>query len=319
VDIVAACDIDPKRLDNLENVLDKKVIRFGADDGYQTMIDDVELDAVGVFTPHSLHYDHAMYALNAAKHLLIEKPMVCGTGNALRTAKLAQEKNVISVLHYQRHYEPFYIKARQMIMDGVIGEVETFYVYMAQDWAGRTWRGDPEYSGGGQINDSGSHYQDILLWMTDLLPKSADGSVDMFHHGDRKLIEINGSFNVELQNGAGGRIIIIGDVMGGFTDDVRIRGTKGDLLFYSGSLIHRPNGKDPREVAVSRPKGYPESPCDNFVKLLRGRARVNRVPLMFGARVALLTDAMLTAAHEHRHVECEELLKGAGYSFADLG
>lgn len=318
VDVVAACDIAPDRLDNLETVLDKKVIRFDTGDGYQKMIDDVELDAVGVFTPHSLHYDHAKYALEAGKHLLIEKPMVCGAGNALEIAKLAEAKNVISVLHYQRHYEASYIKARKMIMDGVIGDIETFYVYMAQDWAGRTWRGDPEFSGGGQINDSGSHYQDILLWMTDLLPKSAEGSIDMFHHGDEKRIEINGSFNVKLANGAGGRIIIIGDVMGGFTDDVRIRGTKGDLVFYGGRLVHRPHGKDPVDVPLSRPKGYPDSPCDNFVKLLRGRAKINRVPLIFGARVALLTDAMLTAAHEHRHVECEDLLKAAGYSYRDL-
>lgn len=204
-----------------------------------------------------------------------------------------------------------------MIMKGMIGEVQTFYVYMAQDWYGRTWRGDPALSGGGQVNDSGSHYQDILLWMTDLLPVAAEGSVDYFYHGIRKEVEINGFFNVELSNGAAGRIIIIGDTMGGFTDDVRIRGSDGDLVFYGSELyLHR--GRDAREIATNRPRGYPVSPCDNFIRLVSGRSRVNRVPLIFGARVATLTDAMLRAGRTGKRVACADLLAESGRTMDDL-
>ena len=318
VDVVAAVDIDPTRLDNLETVLDKKLVRYDTEDGYRRMIDELELDAVGVFTPHTLHYDHAKHALEKGKHLLIEKPMVCGTGPSVEIAKLAEANDVVAVLHYQRHYEPQFIKGRELIRKGVIGEVESFFVYMAQDWRGRTWRGDPKYSGGGQINDSGSHYQDILLWMTDQLPKRACGHVDHYYHGEERPIEINGSFNVELANGAGGRIIIIGDVIGGFTDDVRICGDKGMLIFYGSEVWFKPNKGEAKSFTAARPKGYPESPCDNFVKLIRGKARINRVPLIYGARVAMLTDAMLTSAQTAQPVECRDLLEQAGYSLDDL-
>jgi len=318
VEIVAAVDIRPERLDNLDRVLGYEVQhKYTTPDGYRQMIDEVELDAVGVFTPHELHYEHARYALEAGKHLLIEKPMVCGAARALEIARLAEEKGCIALIHYQRHYEPRFIKARELIRKGVIGEVTGFYVYMAQDWSGREWRGDPALSGGGQINDSGSHYQDILLWMTDLLPLSAEGNVDYYYHGERKRVEINGSFSVELSNGAAGRIIIVGDTIGGFTDDVRIRGTDGDLIFFAKELYVR-KGRDAEQIALSRPRGYPVSPCDNFVKLLAGKVRVNRVPLIFGARVATLTDAMLTSGHERRRVTCEELLGAAGYTLQDL-
>lgn len=318
VDIVAAADIVPAQIDQMEQKIGNKVQRFIGDQGYREMIDTVELDAVGVFTPHTTHHDHAVYALESGKHLLVEKPMVCGAANALTVAKLAQDRGLVCLIHYQRHYEPQYIKARDMIRRGDIGEVQTFFVYMAQDWSGRNWRGDPAFSGGGQINDSGSHYQDILLWMTDLVPASAQGQVDRFYHGEEKRVPINGSFDVKLSNGAGGRIIILGDTIGGFSDDVRIRGEAGDLVFYGSRLFLRPHGKEPREIPLSRPKGYPISPCDNFVKLLRKRARVNRVPPVFGARVALLTDAMLRSAETGARVDCAELLAAGGHSLDDL-
>ena len=319
VDIVAAVDIVPDRIDQLEQKIGNEVVRFTTVDGYRRMIDTVELDAVGVFTPHITHHDHAVYALESGKHLLIEKPMVCGAANALGVAKLAEAKGLVCLIHYQRHYEPQFIKARAMILKGDIGEVQTFFVYMAQDWSGRNWRGDPAFSGGGQINDSGSHYQDILLWMTDLIPASAAGHVDRFYHGEEKRVPINGSFDVQLSNRAGGRIIIVGDTIGGFSDDVRIRGQDGDLVFYGARLFLRPHGKEPREITVTRPRGYPISPCDNFVKLLRRRARVNRVPPVFGARVALLTDAMLRSAETGVRVDCAALLEDGGHSLSDLG
>jgi predicted dehydrogenase len=319
VRVVAAVDINPARLDNLESVLGYTFKRYEGPEDYKRLIDENELDAVGIFTPHIPHLEHVTYAIEADKHILIEKPMVCGAANAMRITRMLDERGLTGIVHYQRHYELKFMKAREMIQKGMIGDVETFFVYMAQDWYGREWRGDPAFSGGGQINDSGSHYQDILLWMTGLLPKSAEGHVDMFYHGQKKQVEINGSFNVELSNGAGGRIIILGDIPGGFVDDVRIVGTEGDLMFYGNQVLHRPKGGEIREVPMKRPKGYPESPCDNFVKLLRKRSRVNRVPFIFGARVALLTEAMLTSAHAGgKKVDCADILDAAGYSMDDL-
>jgi predicted dehydrogenase len=319
VRVVAAADIRPERLDNLEKQLGYSVARYSGPQDYRHVVDDHEVDAVGIFTPHITHYEHVKYALQQGRHVLIEKPMVCGAANAIEITRLLQASGKVGIVHYQRHFEAKFVKARELIRKGVIGDVRTFYVYMAQDWSGHEWRGDPALSGGGQINDSGSHYQDILLWMTDLLPRSAEGFVDNWYQGDRKRIEINGMFSVELSNGAAGRIIIVGDILGGFQDDVRIRGTRGDLMFYGDKLLLRPAGKDIEEVPCPLPDGYPVSPCDNFVKLLRGRCRQNRVPFTFGVRVALLTETMLRSGHRGgARVECEGVLREAGLSLADV-
>jgi predicted dehydrogenase len=248
--------------------------------------------------------------------------MVYGAANAMRVCRAMETTGKIGIVHYQRHYGTQFIKARELIQKGVIGDIKTFYVYMAQDWPGRNWRGEPEFSCGGQINDSGSHYQDILLWMTGLLPKSAEGHVDYYHKGDRKQVQINGSFNVELSNGATGRILIMGDIPGGFIDDVRIVGTKGELMMstmHGRRLMHRNEKGEMAEVPLNCPKGWPNSPCDNFVKLIRRKVRTNRVPFIFGVRVATLTDALLRSGREGgRKIECADLLAEAGATMDDL-
>ena len=321
--IVAAADTSRKNIRLLENALGYKVKAFGGPKGYRDMIDRVPMDAVGIFSPHTLHYEQVKYALRKGKHVLIEKPMVCGAGKAVETAKLAAEKGLVYLIHYQRHFMPMYIKAKEMIDKGMIGNVKSFYVYMAQDWSGVSWRGDPKYSGGGQINDSGSHYQDILLWMTGLLPKSVDGDIDYYYRGEKKRVQMNGSFMVELSNGAAGRLIIMSDIVGGFVDDVRIMGTKATISFAGGfsggSVVLQKHGsRTPKIITPKLPKGYPSSACDNFAKLLTGQTEKNYVSAVFGARVALLTESLLLSAKTGKRVYCDRLLRKDGYTMRDL-
>lgn len=319
--VVAAVDIDPARLDNLEKVIGyNDFAHYTGEQDFKRMIDENQLDAVGIFTPHSLHLPHVQYAIEKGLSILIEKPMVCGTANAMEVTAAVEKKKLIGIVHYQRHYELKWMKARELIKKGEIGDVTNFFIYMAQDWCGRTWRGEPEFCMGGQINDSGSHYQDIMLWMTGLLPISAQGHVDSFYRGKQMKGEYNGSFNVELENGVSGRIVILSDIPGGFMDDVRICGTKANLFFQGDKLIKQDAAtKEYEEIPLSRPKNYPVSPCDNFMKLMRKKVKNNHVPFIFGCRVSLLTEAMLRSGSQNgKKIYCEDILKEAGYKLDDL-
>ncbi len=320
--IVAAADTNPDCLDKLEADLGHKVERFLGPDGYRQMIDKCGLDAVGVFSPHTLHFPHAMYALENGLHVLIEKPMVCGVGNAIASAKLAAKKKLVYMITYQRHFEAKYVAARDLMRKGAIGELKSFYVYMAQDWPSPRigWRGDPKFSGGGQLNDSGSHYQDILLYMTGLLPKSVEGAWDMLYRGERAKVETNGSFCVTLSNGAAGRLIIIGDYIRGFTDDVRLLGSKGMISMSTADnlITLAVDGKPTIKIEAKLPRNYPPNPPANFVRLLTGQVKHNYVPALFGAQVALLTDAMLLSGKTRKPADCEAILKKVGYTYNDI-
>jgi hypothetical protein len=125
----------------LEQVLEHDVVHFTGKGGYRRLIDEADVDAVGIFSPHSVHYEQAKYALEHGKHVLVEKPMICGAGPALQIAELADKKQLVFLIHYQRHYKAKYITARRLIRSGAIGNVESFYIYMAQEWwFPTTWR-----------------------------------------------------------------------------------------------------------------------------------------------------------------------------------
>jgi len=320
--IVAAADTNPDCLDKLEADTGHKVQRFLGPNGYKKMIDKCGLDAVGVFSPHTLHFPHAMCALEHGLHVLIEKPMVCGVGNAIASAKLAAKKKLVYMITYQRHFEAKYVAARDLIRKGEIGEVKSFYVYMAQDWPSPRigWRGDPKFSGGGQLNDSGSHYQDILLYMTGLMPKSVEGAYDLIYRGERAKVETNGSFSVVLTNGAAGRLIIIGDYIRGFADDVRILGDKGMISMTNTDplLTLAVDGKPLVKIEAKVPPDYPPTPPSNFIRLITGQDKENHVPALFGAQVALLTDGMLLSGKTRKVADCAAILKKAGYGYKDL-
>ena len=73
-----------------------------------------------------------------------------------------------------------------------------------------------------------------------------------------------------------------------------------------------------KEIKLTVPRGYPKGACENFTGLLTGRYKENHVPPIFGARVALLTEAMLTSGKTGRRVDCAKLAKKSGVAMRSL-
>jgi predicted dehydrogenase len=322
VEVVAAVEPSEENFGRIQEIVGRPVKRYAGVKDYRRMIAEEDVNAVAIFSPHNVHYEQAKFALESGKHVLIEKPMVIGAAKALETAKLAEERELVYAICYQRHYQGEFIKARELVGKGAIGKLEFCYVYMAQRYpAGNFgWRSDPRQSCGGQINDSGSHYQDILLWLTGLVPEAAEGSIDRIFRGKKLRVEENGMFALTLNGGVSARLIIIGDYAPGFSDDVRLVGDKGVLTIEGmrGQMTLSVDGKKPRLVKGSKPKSWPADPCDNFVKLILGRTKVNRVPPIFGAKVALLTEMLLESAKTGKRVKATQVLKRHGYGMKDL-
>jgi hypothetical protein len=112
-------------------------------------------------------------------------------------------------------------------------------------------------------------------------------------------------------------LIIIGDYIDGFTDDVIIEGEKGILQLTGGKVVVKTKGKT-KQLPMDVPKGWPKDPCNNFAGLLDGRYKENCVDGILGARVAMLTEALLESGRTHRPVECARILKRAGLTYKDI-
>lgn len=175
---------------------------------YRDMLAQVELDAVEIHSPHTLHFQQALDVLRAGKHLLLEKPMVCTVPHA--KALIEAGKGKVFMISYQRHFQGPYLYVREQIQKGFVGAVQYVAGLQSQNWLRATrgtWRQQKALSGGGQLNDSGSHLVDILLWATGL----AVESVYAYCQNYDTEVDIDSALALRFSNGALGTLSIIGD------------------------------------------------------------------------------------------------------------
>ena len=331
-EVVAAADVSPASMDALEDAMEERVdgysrgtlVRYTGEYEYSEMLAKEDLDIVGVFSPHSMHDIQVKAAMRAGCSVIVEKPMANYVGDAVLMHKMALGLGVHLVGGYQRHYEPRYITGREVIQSGQLGELERFEVYMAQRWGGGGWRGDPRFSGGGQPNDSGSHLQDIFMWMTGFLPESVHGTTDMIFEENGavipKQVEINSYSDVVMEGGAEGTITIIGNTTVGFEEWVTLVGSEGTLDIKNGMWLTLGDA-EPVAVEASRPDGYPDGKVDQLVGLVKGAYDRNYTSGINGIRTSWLTNSILAAGRgpdAKNHIDCDALVEGEGSSRAEV-
>ena len=181
-EVAALCDPSQASLDRaLER--NEGARHAGLFSDHPRMLDEVELDAVEISTPHTLHFQQIMDSLDKGCHVLTEKPMVCTVDHAHQVIRRARETERILMVSYQRHLEPVYRFVRNQVRAGELGQVQFVSALQDQGWYRAQqgqWRQDPALSGGGQLNDSGSHLLDIVLWMTGLAVEEVQAWMDSF-------------------------------------------------------------------------------------------------------------------------------------------
>ena len=268
-------------------------------DDYREMLAAVEMDAVEIHTPHTQHFQQAMDVLQAGKHLLLEKPMVCTTPHAHALIEAAGD--LIFMISYQRHLQGPYIYIRNQVLSGKLGNIQYVALLLGQNWYRGTkgaWRQVKALSGGGQFNDSGSHIVDIMLWTTGLAAESVFAYMENYDSE----VDIDSAVSVRFTNGAQGTISIIGDSPI-WWEEFSIWGSEGTILQRQGKVYQAGYGGTLEEV-TDLPEG--SDPDRNFVDAILGRDEV-AVPPVCGLRVIELTEAAWKSAELGRPVKVSEL------------
>jgi len=268
---------------------------------YREMLDAVPMDAVEIHTPHTQHFEQGMAVLSLGKHLLMEKPMVCSVAHAQQLIE-ARSDGVILMVSYQRHFQGPYLYIRDQALGGALGEIQYIAALQAQNWMRNTrgtWRTERALSGGGQLNDSGSHLVDILLWTTGLTAES----VFAYSTPYDTEVDIDSALSLRFTNGAQGTLSVIGDSPM-WWEEFSIWGRDGAILYRNGTILQRAYGDtEMREVTALPPDSTPDH---NFVDAILGRDEV-RVPPECGLRVIELTEAAWRSAALGRPVSVGEL------------
>lgn len=259
---------------------------------YREMLEKVPMDAVAIITPHTQHFQQAMDALDKGLHVLIEKPMVCTIEHAKTLVNRFKETGKVGLVSYQRHYAPQFRYIKQSIESGKVGEVQFVSALQCQGWykgTKGTWRQDPALSGGGQLNDSGSHLVDIILWTTGL---SVD-AVSAFMENFDSPVDINSALSIRFKSGALGNISIVGNAPT-WHEDISIWCSEGMFLYRNGHLqFVDAAGKRHDLTEKDMPEG--SSPGRNFVDAVLKGVSVESPPEC-GLRVIEMTEAAWKSA-----------------------
>ena len=135
----------------------------------QKLIDDPEVNAVYVATPPSSHATFAIMAMRAGKPVYVEKPMASNYEDCSRVNRVSEQTGVPCFVAYYRRYLPYFLKVKEIVDDGIIGEVLNVQIRFA--WPPREfpenlpWRLQPDIAGAGYFYDLAPHQLDLLQWM----------------------------------------------------------------------------------------------------------------------------------------------------------
>lgn len=124
---------------------------------YDKLLADSNIDAVYIPLPPALHFEWGKKALNAGKHLLMEKPFTINVKETEQLLKLAKEKKLAVHENYMFLYHSQLAKIKELIADGALGEIRLYR--MSFGFPMRS-QGDFRYNkelGGGALLDCGGY------------------------------------------------------------------------------------------------------------------------------------------------------------------
>lgn len=269
--IAALCDVSDAAIESLIERLNapealKGVPRFTDP---EAMYDAVELEAVSIATPHTLHFEQAMAALGRGLHVLLEKPMVTQADHARALAAEVERRGKVLIVAYNTPCSTELAYIRQLIRSGELGRLELISGHLSQNWMRATagsWRQKPELSGGGQAYDSGAHPLASMCWAVESPVQEVYALVDNLGTP----VDINSAFTIRFANGAFAALAISGNCPTNGAH-MAMMFTDGKIEFdpWTASQVKVWKGKEPIDPLPIT--GQKVTPAINFLDAIAGK------------------------------------------------
>lgn len=121
---------------------------------YDALVNDENVDAIYVSTPHPYHFENAVQALNAGKHVLVEKPFAMNAAQTREVVELAESKGLVVLEAMWTRYLPHMVRIREIVRAGELGEIRTLVADHLQDLPKDPKHriNDPELGGGALLD-----------------------------------------------------------------------------------------------------------------------------------------------------------------------
>jgi len=146
------------------------------------MLTDPAIDAVHICTPTHTHMKYALEAIEAGKHVLIERPIAKNLEETLAIYDAWKKSGLVVMVGMNQRFRPDAMILKSFIENGELGDI----YYIRSGWNkpirdAHSWRLKKGQSGGGVLMDLGIIMVDLALWMTNF-PKIESVSAMTFHH-----------------------------------------------------------------------------------------------------------------------------------------
>jgi len=221
---VAACDLDPKRMEAAARDFPGIRTYTAIDD----LMADKEVDLCVVILPHNMHAPVAIQCSEAGKHVIVEKPMCISVAEADAMIAAANKAGKMLSVFHNRRWDGDFLTISDLIKEGMIGQV--FHVEACMGGfhePGSWWRSNKAISGGA-LFDWGAH---IVDWVQLFVPEKIAG-VDGYFHKLRWHSQTNEDHTelvIRFESGATAQVEI-SSLAASQKDRWRILGTHGSIV-----------------------------------------------------------------------------------------
>ncbi len=292
-----------------EKVRQEFGVPFAFSDYKQALTRD-DIDLVSICTPDRLHAEQALFALEAGKHVLCEKPMTTRLADAARLAQKVKETGLKFMVGHNYRFIPQFAQVKQLVDSDTLGDLfygESSYIqdlYFMEKLDPDYWRlKDPQdFYLGGAI-----HNVDLLRW---IVGENEEVHTDANHMMPIYPLDVNYVSNFRFANGCIGRLLLIlgAGLKDKFYVDFNVYGYEGSLkaVMQRDEFI-----KNMDKLAGDKPMTLPIEEADSFALEIAhfvDCVRQNKQPLIDvveGAKAVAVCVAAIRSAQERKPISVD--------------
>jgi UDP-N-acetyl-2-amino-2-deoxyglucuronate dehydrogenase len=162
--VTVVCDTNRENAENLATMFDARIVP-----DYREVLADPAVDLVDIVLPGYLHYEVAMAAIRAGKHILLEKPVTHSYRESLEICEAARAAGIYFGIAENTRYIRAYLEAEKLLQEGRLGSIYSVRTFLPANERTRLqspdWWGKRAAQGGGTLIDSAPHTFYLLKWL----------------------------------------------------------------------------------------------------------------------------------------------------------
>jgi predicted dehydrogenase len=203
------------------------------------LLSDPAVELVDIVTSSGSHAELGLLALDAGKHVLVEKPMAMTSDLADRLIERARSRSVVLSVVSQRRFEAQNEQVKRLLDEGALGkpllfEVSCPYFRDQAYYDSADWRGKVATDGGALMNQA-IHSVDLLLWFAGPARSVMGQIATQTHRIEAEDLALG---IVSFRSGALGTIMASTSIQPGFLPAINLYGEKGTIKLEGANIVH---------------------------------------------------------------------------------